>query len=163
MMNKRKILAIDFVLIVGTLFALFFIIGYARPLVIAPIDGLETTDNTVLFSFENGDRILIDDNLGFSSPMIIDVQDNIVVTLEPGVYYWKIDGVIDSEVRELTIKSLVDLKLREKDGQYNVVNSGNTRLNVDIYEKGELTGSVVLERDQEKEVFGDKFIGGQDG
>lgn len=161
---KKYVLLIDMVLIVGSLLTVAGFVGYSRPLVIAPIDDYITQNNSVLFEFEKAELILIDDNLEFSSPMEVYVKDNIMINLEPGVYYWKIVGVLESEIRELTVLSKIDLRVKDAgDGKYEVVNSGNKNLDVEIYEHGKLTGKIVLETDEGKEVSGDKFIGGENG
>ena len=161
MVNKKHIIAMDFILVVGSLLLIAGLVGYARPLVIAPIDNFETSDTSVLFEFEKANLILIDDNLEFSSPQEIYVEDNLVINLEPGVYYWKIQGTLSSEVRELTIQSEVGLKLRDSGDKYEIVNSGNTPLNVDVYEQGELKETVTLNIDDGEVVSGTKFIGGE--
>jgi len=164
-MNKKYILGIDLLVVVGTLMAIAILVGYARPLVIAPTDELSTTNTAVLFSFEKANLILIDDNLEFSSSEEIYVEDNLVINLKPGVYYWKVVGALPSEVRKLTIESEVDLKLRRaagKDESYEIVNSGNTELNVDVYQGEKLAGNVILGFDENKEVSGTKFVGRED-
>jgi hypothetical protein len=158
-MNK-KIIVIDLVLVLGSLIVIAGLVGYSRPLAIAPIDEY-VTSGSVLFEFEKADKILIDDNLDFSSPQEIYVENGIVVNLKPGKYYWKISGVLESDVRSLTIESEVDLRLRESAGGFEVVNSGNTKLNVDVYSGGILTGKVSLEPEKTEKSWGDKFIGGQ--
>ena len=165
MINKKYILGIDLLVVVGTLVVIAILVGYARPLVIAPTDELSTRNTAVLFSFEKANLILIDDNLEFSSSEEIYVEDNLVINLKPGVYYWKVVGALPSEVRKLTIESEVDLKLRRVasgDDSYEIVNSGNTELNVDVYQGEELTGNVVLGVDEHKEVSGTKFVGRED-
>jgi hypothetical protein len=165
MISKKHIIAIDFILVVGSLLVVAGLVGYAQPLVIAPIDDFTTTDTFVLFEFEKASVILIDDNIDFTSPQKIFVEDNLIINLKPGEYYWKVEGALSSEVRQLTIESEVALKLRKsglnKDS-YEIVNAGNTRLNVDVYEKGELTGNVILGVDEDEEVSGTKFIGEED-
>ena len=162
MMISKYILVIDTILILGSLFAVWFIVGYARPLVIAPLDDYTTYNNSVLFEFEKADLVLIDDNLDFSSPREVYVQNNILINLEPGVYYWKVVGALESEVRELTIESDVDLKIREaQGGNYEVVNAGNTELEVDVYDHGKLSGKIVLGVEEYSEVEGNKFVGGE--
>ena len=163
-MNRKYILAIDFVMVVGTLFAISFLVGYARPLVIGPISDFNTTSTSVLFSFDRAGVILIDDNQEFSSPEKIYAEDNLVIQLQPGVYYWKVDGVLNSEIRKITIVSEIGLKLRRAGNEsYDIVNSGNTELNVDIYNNEVLTGNIILDADESKEVSGTKFIGKQEG
>jgi hypothetical protein len=159
METRKKIIAIDLLVLVGSLVIIAATVGYARPLVIAPIDDFETTATAVLFSFKKADVILIDDNLAFSSPQEIFVENNLVVNLKPGEYYWKVKGALSSEVRKLRIVSEIDLKLRKSGENYEVVNSGNTKLEVDIYESDEFTEKVVLGIDEGEEISGTKFIG----
>ena len=163
MENKKKIIILDLIFVVGSLFVIALLVGYSKPLVIAPIDELETTNAAVLFEFEKADLILIDDNLKFSSPQKFYAEDNLVINLKPGVYYWKVQGTLGSEIRELTVKSEVDLKLKKSavNESYEIVNAGNTKLNVDVYENGLFTGNVVLDVDEEEEVSGTKFVGGE--
>jgi hypothetical protein len=158
-MKNKHIIVIDLFLVVGSLLVIAGFIGYSTPLVIAPIDGFNTTDTSVLFSFDRAEVVLIDDNIKFTSPQEIHVENNIVINLKPGVYYWKVKGALSSEVRQLTIESEIDLKLRESEKGYEVVNSGNENLEVDIYEQGRFTGNVVLNIDESKEVSGTKFVG----
>lgn len=162
-MEKNKIYLIDIIIIAVTLLALIGIIGYigyVNPLAISPADNFITENTSVLFSFENAEVILIDDNPEFTSPEKINVKDSLVVKLAPGTYYWKIEGVLKSEIRKLTILSQVDLKLKKSGESYEVVNSGNVALNVEIYDNETLTGKVILEVDESKNVSGTKFIGG---
>ena len=164
MKYKRHIYAVDFILIVVTIFSLVGLIGYfgySQPLVIAPIDEYETTETSVLFSFEKADLILIDENPDFTSPTKIYVEDNLVINLKPGVYYWKVKGDLESDVRKLTIISEIDLKLKKVDGEdrYDIVNAGNVELDVDVFENGVLRDNIRLEIDEEKEISGTKFIG----
>ncbi len=158
-MNKKHIIAIDLFLVVGSLAVLAGFMGYSSPLVIAPLDGHESANSSVVFEFEKAERILIDDNIEFSSPEIIDARDNLVINLKPGVYYWKAEGFVSSEVRKLTIVSEVSLKIKNSDDKYELVNAGNTILDVDIYEKENLSGRIVLGVDESREVSGTKFIG----
>ncbi len=161
-MVNKKILVIDLVLIVGSLMIIAGVVGYARPLVIAPVDDLVTMNSSVLFVFEKGERILIDDNLGFSSPQIYEVKDDLVINLKPGFYYWKVEGALDSDIRQLTIQSYLDLKLKEaQNGDFELVNAGNAELNVEVYEDGELKENVVVGIDKSQEFDGDKFVGRQ--
>lgn len=162
MINKKYILVIDLAVVVGSLMVIAVLVGYARPLVIAPLDELSTTNTAVLFSFDKADLILIDDNLEFTSPEEIYAEDNLVINLKPGIYYWKVVGALPGGVRKLTIESEIDLKLRKAangNESYEIVNSGNTELNVDVYQGEKLAGNVILGVDENKEVSGTKFLG----
>ncbi|PXY71259.1 hypothetical protein CXX78_00255 [Candidatus Parvarchaeota archaeon] len=164
MINKKHIIAIDFILLVGSLLLVAGLVSYARPLIIAPIDDLVTTENSILFEFEKASLILIDDNPEFTSPKKINVENNLVINLQPGFYYWKIVGALSSEIREFTIKSEINLKLKKSDSgedSYQIINAGNLDLDVDILQMGEITGNIILKVDEEKEVSGTKFIGGE--
>ena len=165
MVHKKHIILIDALIVFISLAVIFFAVGYARPLVIAPIDDFVTTDNSVLFSFEKADVILIDDNLQFNSPQEIYVSGDIIVNLIPGVYYWKVVGAIASEVRELTIESSIDLKISEsEDGTVSVINSGSVPLEVSVYNQGVLSDRIVVDTDSESSTIkGDKYLGGKNG
>jgi hypothetical protein len=146
MVQTKHILVVDALLILGSLIGLVLLVGYARPLVIAPLDGAVSENASVLFVLARGDTVLIDDNLEFTSPDEIHVDDSLVVTLESGVYYWKVRGAFESDVRRLTILSHVDLRLRrENDGSVAVVNSGTERLAVSTYEQGILSGQHTVD------------------
>lgn len=164
MVNHKHILLIDTILILGTLLLIAGFVGYSRPLVIAPLDDFVTSENSVLFVFEKADVVLIDDNLQFSSPQEIYVEDNILITLPAGVYYWKVVGAIASDVRQLTIESSIDLKIRESEnGTISVVNSGSIPLEVSVYDKGILSDRIVVDVDSDSvTVKGDKYLGRED-
>ena len=74
--KEKEFYIIDAILIVITLAGLIVIGGYATPLVISPNDKFETTNMSILFSFEKANAILIDDNLNFTSPDKIYVTNN---------------------------------------------------------------------------------------
>lgn len=163
MMISKKILIVDLILVLGSLIAIAGVVGYARPLVIAPIDDYVSSDNLILFSFSNADRLLIDDNLEFTSPQIIQVYDDLVVSLEPGVYYWKAVGALSSEIRQLTIESRVDLRVYSSDGeQFQISNSGTEPLDVEVYERGVAKGKIEVGVGEQVSSEGDKFIGRED-
>ena len=159
----KHIRKIDFVVIFVTVSALIFLVGYINPKVIAPLDELETVETNILFSIDNAERILIDDNIDFTTPEEYFIGDGLKINLEPGTYYWKAVGLRTSEIRTLTIKSLVSLELRESEEGFDVVNSGNVRLNVDIYNGSDLVESIKLKKGEEAKSFGDKFVGWFDG
>ena len=156
----ENIMKFDLALVGISLVALIFVVGYVSPLVIAPLDEYES-DGDVLFVIEKADVLLIDDNVEFSSPDEYNIEDGLKIRLEPGEYYWKAVGVLKSEVRTLTIKSIVDLELVKVDGGFGVVNSGNVGLNVDVYDGDELVDKVKLGVG-EVSSEGDKFEGGME-
>ena len=151
---------IDLVLVVVSLVVLIGLVGYARPLVIAPLDDYESSGE-ILFLIEKADYLLVDDNVDFTTPDRYEVRDGMEVELVPGTYYWKAVGVFGSKVRTLTINSVVNLELREVDGGFGVVNGGNIRLNVDVYDGTELVEKKKLGVGELVD-GGDKYVGGQD-
>lgn len=164
-MDKKHIYKIDMVMILGMVMGLVLllgIIGFRTPYVISPQDGAITTNKTVLFSFENGDYVFIDENKNFTSPRKIMVKDDLVISLEPGVYYWRVEGLVRSMTRKLTVRSKIDLRMEEKDGEYALTNAGNVGLNVEIYNRTGPIQNISLARGEEGTVNGTKFIGGQD-
>ena len=163
-MNKTKY--IDFVVIALTLVGALGVIGYVTPKVISPLSDISTTNSSVLFSFDKANTIMIDDNLDFSSPEVIRAENNLVVSLKPGVYYWKIKGITESVVHKLTIVSNVDLKLQasgQNDSQYEVTNAGNVPLNVEIYNNSALENNITLLVGNSANSSGTLFIGRENG
>ena len=158
-MNNKKIFAIDMALIVGTLFVIIAIVGYSTPLVISPINNLNTTTSEILFSIKNADTLLIDDNMNFSSPEKHKLTDKLELRLEPGIYYWKAVGILQSEIRTLTIETAIILELRQNKDGYNVVNAGNVALNVDVYNQTQLVDQLELSPAEETKSNGNKFEG----
>jgi hypothetical protein len=156
----KNVYKVDVILVVVSLVVLLGLVGYARPLVIAPVDDYESSGE-VLFLIEKADYLLVDDNVDFTTPDRYGVRDGLEIDLTPGKYYWKAVGVLDGEIRTLMINSVVSLELREVDGGYGVVNGGNVRLNVDVYDGMELIEKVKLDVGEFVE-GGDKFVGGQD-
>jgi hypothetical protein len=150
---------IDFALIIVSAAVLMFTIGFSQPLVIAPIDNYMTTDTQVLFSIEKGDKLLIDDNIEFTSPDEYEVVDGLELEFSPGRYYWKAIGVGFSEVRTLTIESQVSLEVVEDENNFSVVNSGNIELLVDVYDGEELIEKRKLEVGEKTRGDGNKFLG----
>lgn len=159
-MRSTVIYIVDGVLVVGTLALIVWAFAFARPVLGAPEDGFTTT-GAVLFSFEKGDTLLIDEAPDFGSPRRIAVRDTALVALEPGTYYWKVDGAVPSEVRSVTVDSRVELAVRASPDGYDIVNGGTTRLAVEIYSQGALTGRHLLEPRDRLTAEGDAFIGGQ--
>lgn len=152
---------IDMIVIGVTLLALIVLVGYAQPLVIAPLDEYKSLNGEVLFEFERADVLLIDDNEDFTTPDEYKVVEGLIVVLEPGIYYWKVSGIFGSEIRKLTIQSRVELRLVETEDGMAVVNAGNVRLNVDVYDGEELIEKRKVEVGEVVE-GGDKYIGEYD-
>ena len=140
---------IDLTLIVGSLIILVFLVGYTNPLVVAPLDDYGSSEGKVLFEIEKADKLLIDDNMDFSTPEEYDIVEGLRISLEPGQYYWKV-GLVDGSIKTLTINSEIVLELRKSEEGYDVVNVGNSRLNVDVYNGTELINKIKIESDGDK-------------
>jgi hypothetical protein len=163
---KKHIWKIDLIVILVSVFVLMGLVGYARPLVIAPLDGYESSSDKILFEFDRADVLLIDDNMDFTTPKEYGVSEEKIVRLDPGVYYWKVKGVLGSEVRTFTVNSRVELELVETEDGVAVVNAGNVRLNVDVYDGEELVERKKLSLREESEIRNQesvKIVGEQDG
>jgi len=158
----ETIYKIDTVLIVVSLAVLIGLMGYINPSVIAPIDDYETTDTEILFSIENADVLFIDDNFDFTTPDKYSLEDGLKINLKPGKYYWKAIGLTESDVRTLTINSEVNLMLESDGDGYSVVNAGNVRLNVDVYNGTDLVDKIRVGISDSVSVYGNKFVGSQD-
>lgn len=159
-MHRSLVYTIDAVLVVGTLVLVAWAFLYATPVLASPENGFTTT-GAVLFSFEKGDFLLIDDNAQFTSPERIPVNDQALISLSPGTYYWKVEGALSSEIRQVTVQSAVELKVRKSGNGYDITNGGNDDLSVDVYDKGILTGNIILSPDESNSVTGSKFVGRQ--
>lgn len=158
-MKRQHLLKIDAVIILLSVAVLFVFAEYSRPLVISPIDDFETLNNSVLFSFKNAEYLLIDDNPEFTSPEELYVKDNLVINLKPGIYYWKVKGFLQSSIRRIAVVSEVGLILRENAGDYEVVNTGNTKLELDYIENDSVTENKFLDIKESAEVYGDEIRG----
>lgn len=154
---------IDLVIVLASVFVLIGIVGYTQPLVIAPFNEMETYDTSVLFSIEKADSLIIDDNLDFTTPDEYNVVDGLKIDLIPGTYYWKVKGIGFSEVRTLTIKSKISLRLVETENDFDVINDGNMRMNIDVYDGTELIDTRKLNPNDQVSSKGTKIIGEQDG
>lgn len=100
-----------------------------------------TTDRLVEFNvFGFADKILIDDNPEFYSPMT--KEKPFIIDLEPGVYYWKAEKSILTG--KFTIQSEVGIQLEKLEDKYRVNNTGNVEVDLGIEKKGILTGAAVL-------------------
>ena len=141
---------------------MLFLIGYVRPLVIAPLDNYSSNESEVLFLIDNADKILIDDNIGFTTPEEYVIEEGKRINLAPGEYYWKAVGVGDSGIRTLRIVSEINLQMKKRGEHYVVVNSGNVRLNIEVYNGSKLIEQRKLSVGESHEVNGNEIVGGQD-
>lgn len=99
--------------------------------------------NIIEFDLDNTDIILIDDNPDFSSAMEINLKERNTtkILLEPGTYYWKAVGVLESSVKKFTITSEVGLELKNS----SLRNVGDVPLNVTKNDEEGITGLIILD------------------
>lgn len=139
MFNKKYILIIDSILLVGILASAFLLIGYSRPLVIAP---LSSEQGNILFNLPNVDYILIDSTSAFDSPDTIFLDKPF--DLEKGRYFLKFFYGAKSEIREIRFELDVRLELRNIDSNNSgIFNIGQNDLNIDTYNTGSLVNSSL--------------------
>jgi len=159
MYELKDIAKIDRIVLAASVLVIFVIAFVVAQNMIAGSSNF----NKELFSFKSGSVILIDENLNFRSPDKVEAKDNLVINLKKGIYYWKVEDAIPAEdVVQLEIKdSAASLKLKKSNEGYDVVNFGNSTLNVDVYSSGKFTGSVILGGGDAGEVSGIVTIGGE--
>ena len=154
---------IDFALIFLSVFGMIFMVGYISPMIISPIDGFKTSNSEILFSIDKADYLLIDDNFEFTTPDKYPLTEGTKINLQAGKYFWKAVGVLDSEVRTITIESEVNLQLKKMpDENYGVFNAGNVNLNVEVYNGTNLVETKKLSVNNQMKMTGNKFIGKND-
>ena len=79
--------------------------------------------------------------------------------MQPGVYYWKIKGLRESVIHNLTILSTIDLQVRDAGDKYELTNAGNVPLNVEVYNKSNLQETLQLSVNQKENASGTLFLG----
>ena len=95
-------------------------------------------------------KLLIDDNEEFISPIIEDIKGNsyqIEDKLNFTTYYWKLIGKKESSVSQFRVDSVVAMDLKNQNELYNITNVGTADLNVEVVEEipfSEITGGFVL-------------------
>lgn len=109
--------------------------------------------------FGNANKLIIDDNEEFISPLIEDVNGNsyqVKNKLNFSTYYWKLVGKKETSVWQFKVDSVVALHLKNDSERYNLSNVGNTDLDVEIHERNtsfwEITGNIILEEDKTKQI-----------
>lgn len=147
MENKKYVYAIDGILLVGTLAGLFlvlFSLGVgATGMAVGPVHD----SNDVLFYFDKGNKLLVDERIDFLDYEKFDIKEGTKIFFKPGIYYLMVseNEDLNDEVIEFTIESEVELKIKELDGKYGLVNAEDFRLNVDVYEEDVLVENIKLE------------------
>ena len=114
-----------------------------------PNNGEVLMDGRILFDWiGQASYAYVDDNNMFTSPVI--VNKGAILELEPGVYYWKVSGL--GIVNQFKINSLLGIDIRQGGNKVNVKNTGNEDADIQIRSSGTLTGSFVLEKEDEKNI-----------
>jgi hypothetical protein len=146
-MISRNILIIDAILVFGILTAIFLLVGYTQPLVIAPLSSSSNT-SSLLFYVPQTDFVLIDKSSKFDSSDTIFIGEN--VKLESGRYFIKFFDGLRSEIRQIDVETEVVLEFKNLGDKIGVFNIGDIALNVETYDKGSLINSSVV------------YVGGKD-
>ena len=134
------------------LFAILFSYSNNNLIQLFPENNSVLTDRQPTFKWiGKADKLIIDDNDEFVSPIIENVKGNsyrINNKLNFTTYYWKLLGSKDSSVWQFRIDSIVALELENQSNLYNVTNVGNTDLDVEIVEENrslsKITGGFIL-------------------
>mgnify|MGYP001597787650 CR=1 FL=1 len=137
---KRKIIILAQVIFLISIFSLVYLLA---PHANYPKNNAMVGYSIIEFDIDNTDIILIDDNSDFSSAMKINLKERNTakILLEPGTYYWKAVGILESSVKKFTIMSEVSLELKNS----SLRNVGNVPLNVTKKGGGIITGLVILD------------------
>lgn len=121
------------------------ILNYLKIDLLHPGDGEVFNNKEINFVWDRKCKglIYIDENNKFSSPIIKEINSNSeILNLNFGKYYWKIKcGMFSSDIKSFNVNSVVGLS-QDKE---NVINTGNTILNVKVFEDNIFTGAVVLD------------------
>jgi len=149
-MNIKKMTKMSKIFLVAQaifILGVFFLVIFLSPNASYPRDNTIVGYNIINFDFDNAEFILIDDNSDFTSPIKFDLkeQNTTKILLEPGTYYWKSVGILESTVRKFTIGSEVGLELKNQ----SLKNTGNILLNITEETEGDVSGLFILEVDVE--------------
>ena len=126
-MNKTKtILIIEGVFLLIVLSYLFF---STAPKQLYPIQGMTVSEQDFSFEIENSEEIMLSTEKTFEN--YISLKEGDKITLPPGNYLWKVrNNFRESEINNFTIESRAGLNINQREGKYEIENSGNVDLNV---------------------------------
>ncbi len=149
--------------IVGQVF-LVVIIAIAL-FIFYPRAQIDINGNKVSFNSINANLIIISSNPDFSNPRYVGLNDSsISFNLKPGTYYWKAgNSIIEGFSKEFKIESNVGLEIIEKDGNKELQNVGNVKVNISKTNDGGFVGRIILEPDA-SEIIEDEgnYVGRED-
>lgn len=138
-MDKKYLLIIDSIVLIGSLLTVFFIVGYTQPFAVAELPGEKTN---ILFTFPSKDYVIIDTNSRFDSPETLFIDETI--SLLPGKYFIKFFNGNKNEIREISIDLSLDLKVVKVDDEnLGFANVGESDLLINTYDIGSLVDSSV--------------------
>lgn len=138
-MINKKILIIDSVLLIGSLIAVFLLVGYTQPMAIAP---LSSEQANLLIIVPAKDYVLFDTNSKFDSPQTLFIED--YISLKSGKYFIKFFDGSKSEIRQIEFELDVELQLRKLDeSNLGIFNIGGSNLKIDTYEVGSLVDTSI--------------------
>jgi hypothetical protein len=144
---------------IGFLLIVFGLVYFLYPKVVFDVEG-----DLIRFNSINSNVIIMSKNPDFSNPKYVNLEDKeILIKLKPGKYYWKsANNFIKSFENEIEIDSEIGLRINEKDGEKELQNIGNVKLNITRGENGALVGNIILD-DKQFEMIEDegKYTGGQ--
>jgi len=139
--GKRRQLALQLAFSIIVFIAIILLVNTS--ILISPKSGMHTKNTTISFEWVGLNDALVDENPGFTSPVLIS-KNNPVAELKPGIYYWK-SGF--GRAHQFTIDSEVSISvnpaLMNNDTTYKIENQGNTKILVKIV--GLITGNIILE------------------
>ncbi|MBU0760848.1 MAG: hypothetical protein KJ600_01990 [Nanoarchaeota archaeon] len=142
-MVKKKILAIDLVLLVGTaaaVFGMFWYLTYSQ-VAFSPVGDVDK----VLFDFSKDSELFISSDRIFTSLEKINLENGLVIPLEEGNYYLKIQTGTVSKIMKFDILEDVKLKVVDFGESYGIVNAEDVLLNVQVNDPdGNYVKSVLL-------------------
>jgi len=141
--GERKQLALQLAFSIIVFIAIILLVNTS--ILISPRSGIHTKNTTISFGWFGLNDALVDDNPGFTSPLLIS-KNNPVAELKPGVYYWKAGfSGLNQLVIESEVGVAVNPALLNNETAYKIENQGNTKILVKIM--GLITGNIILEPD----------------
>ena len=131
----------------------------------APITQIYPENNSIITedqpTFEwigKADKLIIDDNEEFASPIVENIKGNLYQIkdkLSFTTYYWKLLGNKNSSVLQFRIDSVVALELKNQNSLYNITNIGTTDLDLEVVEENtsvwKITGNLMLKLNETKQ------------
>jgi len=146
-MVSKKVLAIDLILVgiaVVALGVLAFVFFSGGGLQIG--GGPQLSPDFVIFELDSGvTKISIDNDMNFPSPEVIVPKVNLELTLTPGIYYWRIESLSGTDIRQLEILDETNIRFDvSEDGRYVVMNAGGNPVKVEYYSYGKYTETKTI-------------------